>query len=56
MKKRDIITEIKGKKFFYGGWNDNGWHLIYTDDESFHVPQECDFIKECHRIYHNYYE
>lgn len=58
MKKKDIITEINGVKFYYGGYNENGWHLVYTDDENFHVGKERSVlpeVKDCQRIYRNYY-
>ena len=59
MEKNTLICTIKGKQFFYGGYNLNGWHLVYTEDENFHVNNQADTLpteKDCHRIYRNYYE
>ena len=59
MNKGDLITSIKGINFFYGGWNENGWHLIFTNNENFHVGDNILKLptkKDCERIYRNYYE
>ena len=59
MDKGTGICTINGIEFFYGGWNENGWHLIYTFNENFHVGNEENVLpteKDCNRIYKNYYE
>ena len=56
MKKNELITTINGIDFYFGGYNENGWNQIFTNDENFHVPKESDLAKECKRIYQNYYE
>lgn len=60
MKKQfEILTEINGIKFYKGNLIDNGaekQQIIFTDDENFKVPENSDLIKECKRIYKNYYE
>jgi len=59
MEKGDMIALINGISFFYGGWNENGWHLVYTETENFHVKSNISEIpneKDCKRIYRNYYE
>ncbi len=40
MNKGDIIATTNGINFFYGGWNENGWHLVYTQIENFHVGDD----------------
>lgn len=59
MNKGDIIATINGINFYYGGWNGNGWHLVHTQLENFHVGN--DFLrlptkKDCEKIYHDYFE
>lgn len=59
MNKGDLITTIQGINFYYGGWNANGWHLVFTHNENFHVGDN--ILKtptpdDCRRIYRNYYE
>lgn len=60
MKKQfEILTEINGIKFYKGSLIDNGaekQQLIFTEGENFKVPADSDLIKECSRIYKNYYE
>jgi len=55
MNKGDLITTIQNINFYYGGLSQQGWTLIYTDDENFHTPEGSDHVKECNRIYNNYY-
>lgn len=58
MNKGDIITTIEGINFYYGGWNGNGWHLVYTQMENFHVGNnilQLPTERDCKRIYTNYY-
>ena len=59
MNKGDKICTINGIDFLYGGWNENGWHLVFTDDENFHVENDKNVYpteKDCNRIYRNYYD
>lgn len=65
MNRGDIIATINGINFYYGGWNNNGWHLVFTNTEdshigeNFHVRNNISQIpneKDCKRIYHNHYE
>ena len=58
-KKVDKICTINGIDFFYGGWNENGWHLVFTNLENFHVGDnflQLPTERDCQRIYRNYYE
>ena len=58
MEKGTIICTIEDKTFYYGGYNMHGWHLVYTEDENFHVDIDKNTLpteKDCQRIYHNYY-
>ena len=56
MNKGDLITIINDINFYYVGLSQQGWNLIYTNDENFHTPQGSDHVKECNRIYNNYYK
>ena len=59
MNKGDKICTIKGVDFFYGGWNGNGWHLVFTNLENFHVGDnilQLPTKRDCERIYRNYYK
>lgn len=59
MNKGDKICTINGIDFFYGGWNGNGWHLVYTNLENFHVRDnilQLPTERDCQRIYRNYFE
>ena len=60
MKKQfETITIINGISFYKGNIIDNGaekQQIIFTDDENFKVPENSNLIKECNRIYRNYYE
>ena len=59
MNKGDKICTINGIDFFYGGWNGNGWHLVYTNLENFHVGDnilQLPTERDCQRLYRNYYE
>lgn len=58
--KHELIIKIGNIEFFkgnviknYAGGDDIV--LIYTNDENFRIPATCDLIKECSRIYNNYY-
>lgn len=58
-KERNIICTINNKNFYYGGYNENGWHLVFTEDENFHVENDRNVTpteKDCQRIWKNYYE
>lgn len=58
MENNTIITEIEGVKFYYGGWNNNGWHLVYTNLYNFHVGNDPHILpteKDCKRCYVNTY-
>ena len=58
MNKGDKICTINGIDFFYGGWNGNGWHLVYTNLENFHVGDnilQLPTERDCQRIYRNYF-
>lgn len=55
----DVITEYGGNWYYYGGYNMQGWHLVYTDNENFHVNGEKEVLptlKDCIRIHKNHYE
>lgn len=59
MKKGALICTIENINFFYGGWNYQGWHLVYTENENFHVGTDEKIVpnkKDCERIFKNYYE
>ncbi len=59
MNKGDLIVTINGINFWYGGWNGNGWHLVYTNFENFHVGDnilQLPTVIDCERIYHNHYK
>lgn len=60
MKKQfETITAINGISFYKGNVIDNGaekQQIIFTDNENFIVPENSNLIKECNRIYRNYYE
>lgn len=65
MNRGDIIATINGINFYYGGWNCNGWHLVFTNTEFSHIGEnfhvENDILnlptkRDCQLIYHNYYE
>lgn len=65
MNRGDIIATVNGIDFYYGGWNSNGWHLVFTNTEKNHIGENFhvgnDMLKlpaerDCERIYHNYYE
>ena len=59
MNKGDIITTINGIDFFYGGWNRNGWYLVFTQLENFHVGDDILRLptkRDCEQIYRNYFE
>lgn len=59
MNKGDLITVIEGVNFYYGGWNENGWHLVFTHNENFHVGDDILRLPtsdDCRKIYRNYYE
>lgn len=58
-KNSEMITIIKGIRFYKGNLINNGAEkqlIIFTDDENFRVPENADLIKECNRIYRNYYQ
>ena len=55
-KKGELIISIHGIDFFDGGTNGNGFRLVYTQDENFHIPINSEIKKECNRIYGNFYE
>ena len=58
INKTVVIAEIEGVVFYYGGWNENGWHTVFTEDENFHVGKDKGIMPteaECTRIYKNYY-
>lgn len=59
MDKGTVICIINDKTFYYGGYNIYGWHLVYTDDENFHIEYSENVFpnkKDCQRIYDNYYQ
>lgn len=36
MKKGDLICTIEKINFYYGGWS-NGWHIVFTSLETYHI-------------------
>ena len=40
MNKGELITTINDINFWYGGYNENGWHLVYTHNENFHEKKD----------------
>ena len=59
MGKGEIITTINEISFYYGGWNENGWHLVYTYNENFHIKHDISKMptsEDCRKIFYNYYE
>lgn len=58
MKKGDKIGTVNGIDFWYGGWNANGWHLVYTSLYNFHVgdnPLVYPTKRDIERLYRNTY-
>ena len=58
MEKGTLLSTISDINFWYGGYNENGWQLVYTHNENFHVKKDrLDYPvkRDCERIYRNYY-
>lgn len=58
MYKNGLITIIENIDFWYGGYNENGWHLVYTSLYNFHIDKDrLNFptIADCKRLYQNTY-
>ena len=59
VKEFEIIATLNNINFYRGAVIDNGaakQQIIFTDDENFRVPFESNLVKECNRIYRNFYE
>lgn len=57
IKPRDLITEIKGIKFYKGNLiKESNRRVVYTDDENYRILEDEDILKACERIYKLWYE
>lgn len=57
IKKGDLICVIEKTNFYYGGYS-NGWHIVFTDLETYHIGNNILQLpgkKECQKIYDIYY-
>ena len=57
-KKLELITDIKGIKFYKGNIIDNGLkkeRLVITDSENYRVDEDEDILKACNRIFKLWY-
>lgn len=57
MKKGDLICTIEKINFYYGGWS-NGWHIVFTSLETYHIGSnilQLPTKEDCKKIYDIYY-
>ena len=57
MKKDDLICTIEKTNFYYGGYS-NGWHIVFTDLETYHIGNnilQLPTKEDCKKIYDIYH-